>query len=285
MAKSISKFDWLSYLLGQYGTGNITTEEFRRRINERGYTSEDIDRWCDEFYQLEASKERADAARQEGTERATATGDARGAGRQEQEGDRQERQGDQQGVRRQGPAAPEQDARQENGRGLYQGEAGADRPIITLSAQWLAKAREVGAARQAYAESQDYENYGTSDAGEERNHVAGAISECAVAKHFNLPWKPHVGTTTGIDVGGLIEVRTRIIPGTGTDLAIRPDDKDDKPYVHTHVYADNRVRLIGWLYSKDGKHGNNGGVWNAGRAVWFVPPPYRSIAELEELLQ
>jgi hypothetical protein len=154
---------------------------------------------------------------------------------------------------------------------------------IMLSDIWLAKAIAIGEARYLYAVEHALRMYGNIDYSDQGDslHIAGAISEAVVAKHFKLPWKPHIGVIDGIDVGGLIEVRARRVPGTGTDLAIRPDDKDDLPYVHSLVYADNSVTLKGWLYGRDGK---GRGVWNSAKCVWFNAPPYRPISELEKII-
>jgi hypothetical protein len=42
------KFDLLSYLLGQYGYGHMSEEDFWRRMREHGYVQDDIDWWCKE---------------------------------------------------------------------------------------------------------------------------------------------------------------------------------------------------------------------------------------------
>jgi len=89
--KPLTKYESLSYLLGQYGSNQMDDTTFWREMNARGYTQDDIDRWCDEYYQIEAQKELDNARRQEEqdrTERARAARYARGTGRQEQEPDR-----------------------------------------------------------------------------------------------------------------------------------------------------------------------------------------------------
>jgi len=123
-AKPLTDGEILGYLLGQYGSNQMDAATFWAEMNARGYTQAHIDSWCDEFYRLEAKKEQDNAAQRS---RAEASATAR-TGREEtrrgqQEDHRQERQGDEQGVRRQGPAAPDQDAQQENG------EAQWERPV------------------------------------------------------------------------------------------------------------------------------------------------------------
>ena len=266
-----TKYQLLSYLLGEFGLGRITRDQFWGQMKQLGYTQDDIDKWCDEFYQLEAKKELDDARRKEtqgGTERAEPARFARGAGIEGQRADRQD-------VR----AAEGIEAEGQDSRHVQEGrEARADQPLVILSAQWVMRAGDIGKQRQSYADRQGLENHGTPDGGE-IHHIKGAIAECAVAAYFKLRWRAHIGSLDGVDVGGLIEARTRIIPGTGTDMAIRPDDKD-MPHVHTHIYSDNSVRLIGWLAGGEGKDGKRGGRWNNKSSVWFVPPPYRPISEL-----
>lgn len=148
--------------------------------------------------------------------------------------------------------------------------------IVTLSEVWRNRAIEAGKARNAAAVARNAKPYGGGVPDSVDFHINGALAEVAVAKHFRLPWQ--VGTVGGIDVGGKIEVRSRPIPGPGTDIGIRPHDRDDLPYVLVHVHADSTIKLIGWLYGRDGKHRPE--LWNEASKCWFVPPPYRPISEL-----
>jgi hypothetical protein len=153
---------------------------------------------------------------------------------------------------------------------------------VRLSPQWLARAIEVGKARNQFAEQQGYENYGELSGSTRDHHITGAIGECGVAKHFKLRWNPNVGVITGIDVGDKLEVRARRPSQTGGDLVIRPDDKDDRPYVLVWVNDDDSMVLKGWLFAKEAK---GTGQWMQAMGIWFVPPPYRPISELAELLK
>lgn len=56
-AKPISKFDWLFKMLGDFGSGRITHDQFFGQMKAQGYTQADIDRWCDEYHKL-TNKER-----------------------------------------------------------------------------------------------------------------------------------------------------------------------------------------------------------------------------------
>lgn len=153
--------------------------------------------------------------------------------------------------------------------------------IVMLSPKWMAKAIQVGRDRNAYAAGRGYQNYGELMGSKLDHDITGAIAECSVAKFFGLRWDPSVGVITNIDVGERLEVRGRRISQTGGDLPIRPDDKDDKPYVLCWVYDDNSVDLRGWLFAKEAK---GRGQWRQNMGVWFVGPPYRPIPELQELL-
>lgn len=52
-----NKHERLSYLLGAYGDGLLTEELFWGWMKQSGYTQDDIDAWCEEFY----SKQEAQA--------------------------------------------------------------------------------------------------------------------------------------------------------------------------------------------------------------------------------
>jgi hypothetical protein len=157
-----------------------------------------------------------------------------------------------------------------------------DMPIITLSDFWLARAREVGLQRHGYALQAGLKHYGNKADDSDSHHVVGAIAECAVAKYLNLPWRANVGNIHGVDVGDAVEVRARRVPGTGTDLAIRPHDKDEKPVVLVFVFANYQCELRGWIFGHEGK---NVGPWNEAKCVWFVPPPYRPVAYLHNAIK
>jgi len=154
--------------------------------------------------------------------------------------------------------------------------------MIYLSEEWLSRATEAGRQRQDYARSRNLKHYGNKADYSVGKDIIGCIGECAAAKFFGLKWSPQIGVYNAVDVGGVLEVRARNIPGTGRDMAYRPDDKDHLPYVLVHVFQDNGVRLIGWLY---GHEAREAGPWCEAKRVWFVPPPYRDIASLAIILQ
>jgi hypothetical protein len=163
---------------------------------------------------------------------------------------------------------------------------GAQAPVIVrLSDAWLARAIEVGKGRQAYAVANDLVHYGNNgDYNPESYHIIGAIGECGTAKHYRLKWTPRIEYVRGeVDVGGIIDVRSSPVPGTGYNLGIKPGDRDDLPYVLALVHLDDyRVELRGWLWGREGK--GNPDIWFADGKCWYNRPPYRPLHELEALV-
>jgi len=153
--------------------------------------------------------------------------------------------------------------------------------IITLSDYWREKAIEVGKQRQASAIARNAVRYGVGE-NLESYHISGANGEAGVAKHFRLPWDyTKIG---GIDVGGLIEVRSRPI---GNDLPFRPKDHPKRalPYVLVWMKPDySSMELKGWLYGHECMHEDGSELhkqrWNAKSGCWYNPPPYRPLDEL-----
>jgi hypothetical protein len=162
--------------------------------------------------------------------------------------------------------------------------------MVTLNVQEAITAATIGMRRQVYAMSRNLRHYGKADLPKDDkvfdlafdHHIFGAMAEFAVAKALNMFWSPNVGVIDGADVGGQVEVRVRKIPGPGTDLAIRQKDIDARPYVLVLSRRDFSFELAGWLYAQDGK---GKGRYCEARKVWFVPPPYRPIEELADIIR
>ena len=57
--KEQPKYEFLSDLLGAFGRDTITREVFWAQMKQRGYTQDDIDQWCERYYQLEKEKDDA----------------------------------------------------------------------------------------------------------------------------------------------------------------------------------------------------------------------------------
>jgi len=87
--------------------------------------------------------------------------------------------------------------------------------------------------------------------GSEELDIIAARGEMAVAKGLNLFWSGTVGNYGAVDVGGLVEVRTRSKDWHA--LILHPDDKDDTPYVLVDASKPPVFRLVGWMFGKEGK--------------------------------
>jgi hypothetical protein len=156
--------------------------------------------------------------------------------------------------------------------------------IIQLSGHEVITTASIGARRRASAVARGLKQYGNGDLETYDVDILAAMSEFAVARALNLFWDAHVGDPNGGDVGlGLVEVRMRRMPGNGGDLAIKPKDLDDKPYVLVHGYRDGRMDLRGWLYGRAAK--DRKGQWCEPKQVWFVPPPYEPMESLIEMFK
>lgn len=86
------------------------------------------------------------------------------------------------------------------------------------------------------------------------NHIRGAMAEFAASVAFNLHWRPAVSQIDKIDVGGIIETRTTIIP-TGR-LIIKPQDIKKSPHtpfllVDCQGLDKGFFRMCGWRLAKD----------------------------------
>ena len=87
--------------------------------------------------------------------------------------------------------------------------------------------------------------------GSEELDIVSTRGEMAVAKGLNLYWSGSVGDYGAIDVGGLVEVRTRT--QNWHSLILHKADKDHLPYVLVDASKTPNFRLVGWLLGKDGK--------------------------------
>ena len=155
--------------------------------------------------------------------------------------------------------------------------------IITcaLSAHDALTCAVVGVRRRILSTFLKQKQYGNDDAYFDSD-IMGAMAEFAVGGALGVFWDGHVGKSDDGDVGGFVEVRMRRVPGTGTDLAIRPKDHDDRPYVLALGHRDFRIEVIGWLYGGDAKARGRASdnAWCESKGVWYVPPPYEPITSL-----
>jgi hypothetical protein len=174
----------LGYLLGQFGEDKMTREEFWRQMQARGFTQDHIDRWCDEFYQLEAKKDEDNARREEAkgrTTRGAVTRDARGEDRSQREGTAP-RQGE---SRREGQGQREAaQAREESG-GEVQDQAQWPRPVALPSDAEL----HAEAKRRYERDAETHPNHRPIAVGAEPygHWLAGLMGEREFARAFNRP--------------------------------------------------------------------------------------------------
>jgi hypothetical protein len=119
---------------------------------------------------------------------------------------------------------------------------------IILSTAEIQVASMVGIQRQIEdIKWENHEKIGEKKELAWQRHIEGALSECALAKYFNVYWnkRPH----NEPDVGDVDVRATHWMSGC---LRIDQKDKDDKKYyLLTGLNGEYIVR--GWLYGKDGK--------------------------------
>lgn len=152
--------------------------------------------------------------------------------------------------------------------------------IVTLTARETFEALETAVARQRWAFERNAKMFGRDSDNPARDHVLGCLGEKAVANVLGVPWDRTIGRLDIPDVGGLVDVRARRVPGKGTELIVYPKDHDDRPFVLVLVRVDWLIDVIGWLFAHEGKQR---GRWFAPSGIYFVPPPYRSVDSLIEL--
>lgn len=118
--------------------------------------------------------------------------------------------------------------------------------------------------------------------GSEELDLIAARGEMAVAKALNLFWSGTVGDYGAVDVGGLIEVRTRTKHWHA--LILHPDDNDALPFVLADASNPPNIRLAGWIMAKDGKKDE---FWSdpsqKNRPAYFVEQKH--LLPMEELVK
>ena len=129
--------------------------------------------------------------------------------------------------------------------------------IVHLDEKEMAMAKNVAAMRN---ESQRNANRadGLVKGDSLGRDIQGATSELAVSKGLMLPWDgKFVPMDTwdkwkidGNDVG-ILEVRSTSL--SYGRLILHHTDKDNSPYLLAILMEDSLVRIVGWIYGKDGK--------------------------------
>lgn len=119
---------------------------------------------------------------------------------------------------------------------------------VMLTEYEMQMCEAVGRARNASAEALGRDpGLGPTSAA---SHVRGAQCEFACSVGLNLFWRPQVGNIRSKDVGGLVQVRSTVLP-TGR-LIVKPADNDNDPFVL--VRQDGRAHtLLGWLDARNAK--------------------------------
>ena len=114
----------------------------------------------------------------------------------------------------------------------------------------------VGKQRRASARS-DNRDAGlgpSATIGNADNDIRGAMAEFAASVAFNLYWRPTISEIDKVDVGGIIETRTTVIP-TGR-LIVKPQDIEKSPHV-PFVLVDcvnmdkGEFKMCGWRLAKE----------------------------------
>jgi hypothetical protein len=142
--------------------------------------------------------------------------------------------------------------------------------VVSLTAPELLIASNIGMMRRISNLKRNIcAKYGAPDKeGAWEIDVIACMGEMAVAKHFNLFWAGSVNNFSAVDVGGLIEVRTR--RQSWHQLILHPADKDHLPYVLVHADPP-AFDLIGWAYGADGKQDKYWSDPAGNRPAFFVP--------------
>lgn len=154
--------------------------------------------------------------------------------------------------------------------------------IITLTWAEMMLAYQVAAQRRIMNMKKGLGGrYGAPEGeGSEELDIIAARGEMAVAKALNLYWSGTVGDYGAIDVGGLVDVRTRT--KDWHSLILHPGDKDDLPFVLVDASNPPNMRLVGWIYAKDGKDQK---FWDdpskKNRPAFFIPQ--NNLRPMEEL--
>lgn len=123
---------------------------------------------------------------------------------------------------------------------------------LSLTDDEMAMAGWVGEERYRYAR-QTGRNPGLGPSSVTHNpelHIRGAECEYAASLMLNLSWRPTVGQLDALDVGGICNVRSAIVPDHR--LIVKPTDPDWVPFVLV-IKQDRHFRLAGWIYAIDAK--------------------------------
>lgn len=258
-AKEMSKYDTLSYLLGAYGTNQMNEQQFWAAMNGRGYTNDDIDAWCAEYYQREeVNDERRRKEAEDRTARTATPRYARGPDREEQATDRQERQGDRGDVADQGQGR-RQGTRDEGG-DQGQGEARQNWEIIdgeiwiTLTPQMITWVDGIARERWRIAQAVGANNEGRDPERVWIDKRDGYRAEMAGRRFFGLDvsWSITI-PVDGVhrpDFSDFIDVKGR----TNSIMMMGVNWQSFAPhYAYLYICGAQhpRYRIIGWCWGHE----------------------------------
>ena len=138
---------------------------------------------------------------------------------------------------------------------------------IELSMAEIQIASMVGIQRQIEDIKNKKQSFkGESQASAWQRHIEGSLSECALAKHFNVYWskRPY-------PLPDVYEYEVRSTPYMSGVMPIIPEDSDDRKYfLLTGINGSYIIR--GWLYGKDCKRQEWWRELQPGRPPCFCVP-------------
>ncbi len=139
---------------------------------------------------------------------------------------------------------------------------------VTLKWADVERAAKVGIARHIEALHRGLPDKHGYDGDGWSIHIEGAIGELAIATALGRPWDATINTFKSQPDVGRAEVRTR--SKSYYELIVRPDDRDDSPYILVTGKAPH-YQVVGWCWGHEAKkpeywrtHGDRPGAY-------FVP--------------
>jgi len=164
---------------------------------------------------------------------------------------------------------------------------------MPITASDLAEATNVAIAKGEFSTRQGHIPYGAtarmSPDVQQAHDLIGCLGELKASQCFGQPFNTSENGIGEIDCR-IFEARARDIR-TGRDLAYRPIDKMRLPYVLVWIdLPAKKATIVGWLVGWEAhqramaakQKAGYDVLWNATRRVWFIPPPYHSVASLED---
>ena len=231
----------LGWLLGQFGNGFISREQFWRTMEQNGYTQDTIDAWCKRYYEL---------LNQNGYPQ----------GMIDEWGKRHDE------LLNGSDNVPEVETTQTF---LYE---------LTGSEMHLASIAGVQRTLDGIRKRREG-RYGAERRPDFQGDVIGCVGEMTLAKHLDQYWNGAFGNLRAADVGTLYQSRGSDYTGPNAGMLVHPPvnidgSKGDDPehlFVKALVLLPN-VTLMGWMFGRDAQQQK---YWNdrlrPGRPAYLVP--------------